>query len=110
MPTTDAETPEAPASNPASELIPQSFMLGGITWAVKLVDEMDVCGRCLRDEATIKINRSYPAQIQAATFFHELLHAIEYARGIPAESHNEVDIDARSAFLHQFVATQWGAA
>jgi hypothetical protein len=104
----DPETPNGPASNIASELIPASFMLGGITWAVKMVDDMDVMGRCLRDQATIKINRTYDPQIQAATFFHELQHAIEFAMG--RTEHNETEIDARGTFLHQFVLTQWGRA
>ena len=40
------------------------------------------------------------------TFFHELMHALLYARGI--QDHDEEIVDGMAALLHQFMLTRRG--
>lgn len=84
--------------------IPTSFLLAGIEWRVIFVDELVELGLTLRDVATIKLRSGMPAQIAEATFYHELIHAILYATG--KTEHDERDVDAIGAFLHQFTVTR----
>jgi hypothetical protein len=105
---TDAETPEAPAGNEQAGLIPATFQLGGLQWSVKFSEDIDCFGSCHIDTAVIKINATYPMQVQEVTFLHELMHAIYFAKGI--RDHDEKEIDSVATFLHQFLLTQQGQA
>lgn len=85
----------------------QHFMLAGVKWRVIYApppSEPESLGATERDQAVIYINPSFAPQIQQATFFHELLHAIQFTRGI-ADDHDEVEIDATANLLHQFYTT-----
>jgi hypothetical protein len=39
--------------------------------------------------------------VKAATFCHELQHAIRYTLGL--DEHNEAEVDAQGNLLHQFL-------
>ena len=84
--------------------IPETFQLVGITWRVVYNKHMDELGLCKRDEATIYIKEGLPQPIAAATFAHELVHAIKFARG--ETEHDEKDVDSFGNLLHQFFITR----
>ncbi len=82
--------------------IPNQFQLAGSVWQVKQLDKLagDVLGLTHRDELRIELKKSLLPAVKAATFLHELLHAIKYTQGI-ADNHDEVEIDALAQYLHQ---------
>ena len=88
--------------------VPSSFQLGGATWTVSWVRVLahGDLGSTDRDTCTISIRDDLSDQVAQATFWHELLHAIEYTRGLLNDAHNEVDIDSRGRLLHQFWLTK----
>lgn len=85
--------------------IPKTFMLAGTRWTVEFSDAISEMGHCNAETATIRIRSSLSDQVKAATFCHELGHAIRYTLG--KDEHDEVEVDAQGNLLHQFLE-QWG--
>jgi hypothetical protein len=85
--------------------IPKSFTLAGIRWTVEESDAISEMGHCSAETATIRLRKDLPAQMKAATFCHELQHAIRYTLGL--DDHDEKEVDAQGNLLHQFLE-QWG--
>jgi len=81
--------------------IPKSFTLAGIRWTVEESAVFTEMGHCSAETATIRIRKDLPAQVKAATFCHELQHAIRYTLG--KDEHNEEEVDAQGNLLHQFL-------
>jgi hypothetical protein len=81
--------------------IPKSFQLAGITWHVEETDAISEMGHCSSETATIRLRKDLPAQMKAATFCHELQHAIRYTLG--QDEHNEAEVDAQGNLLYQFL-------
>lgn len=81
--------------------IPKSFRLAGVVWTVEETNVITEMGHCAAETATIRIRKSLPAQIKAATFCHELQHAIRYTLG--KDDHDEVEVDSQGNLLHQFL-------
>lgn len=87
--------------------IPKSFTLAGIRWTVEESAVFSEMGHCNAETATIRLRKDLPAQVKAATFCHELQHAIRYTLG--SDEHNETEVDAQGNLLHQFLE-QYGRA
>ena len=87
--------------------IPRNFTLAGIRWSVEESDAIAEMGHCNAETATIRLRKGLSEQVKAATFCHELQHAIRYTLGM--DEHNEVEVDAQGNLLHQFLE-QWGKA
>ena len=83
--------------------IPKSFELGGTTWTVTQVKNLDNLGVCQRDVNTILIRENAPRSIKEQTFCHELTHAIKFTLG--EDNHDEQKVDVFATFLHQFLNT-----
>lgn len=83
--------------------LPASFELAGICWSVKVIPGLPDLGQCLRDSAEIHIRAGLQPQIAAATFCHELVHALLYTTG--KTDHDEREVDQLGALLHQFLVT-----
>ena len=81
--------------------IPKSFTLAGIRWTVEESSVFTEMGHCSSETATIRLRKDLPAQVKAATFCHELQHAIRYTLGL--DEHNEVEVDQQGNLLHQFL-------
>jgi hypothetical protein len=81
--------------------IPKSFTLAGIRWTVEESDAISEMGHCAAETATIRLRRGLSAQVKAATFCHELQHAIRYTLG--KDEHDETEVDAQGNLLHQFL-------
>ena len=58
-------------------------------------------GHCDSETATIRLRKDLSAQVKAATFCHELQHAIRYTLGF--DEHNETEVDQQGNLLHQFL-------
>ncbi|MFD0669733.1 DUF6782 family putative metallopeptidase [Ramlibacter sp. MAHUQ-53] len=86
--------------------IPRSFVLAGIRWTVEESDAISEMGHCSAETATIRLRQGLPAQVKAATFCHELGHAIRYTLG--QDDHDEREVDSQGHLLHQFLE-QYGA-
>lgn len=86
--------------------IPQSFRLAGTLWTVIVTEDISEMGHCDGGRAIIRVNAALPDQVQEATFFHELMHAVFYMAGVPLGDHVERDIDAFGNLLHQFHLTR----
>lgn len=84
--------------------IPKTFLLAGIRWTVEESDAISEMGHCAAETAVIRIRRGLSEQVKAATFCHELQHAIRYTLG--KDDHDEVEVDAQGNLLHQFLE-QW---
>lgn len=87
--------------------IPRTFTLAGIRWTVEESDAFAEMGHCNAETATIRLRKGLPAQVKAATFCHELQHAIRYTLG--EDEHPEKEVDAQGNLLHQFLE-QYGRA
>lgn len=84
--------------------IPKSFQLAGITWTVIEADDLGGdFGDCNPRTAVIRILRALPKQIKQQTFCHEFVHARKFAMG--ETGHDEREVDAEAALLHQFLIT-----
>jgi hypothetical protein len=83
--------------------IPKTFKLAGSTWVVEQLTDYENLGTTHRDECKIVLRENLQQQVKEHTFLHELCHAIKYMMG--QEDHDEVEIDAFAAFLHQFHKT-----
>jgi hypothetical protein len=64
-------------------------------------DAISEMGHCNSETATIRLRKGLPAQVKAATFCHELQHAIRYTLGL--DEHDEKEVDAQGNLLHQFL-------
>jgi hypothetical protein len=85
--------------------IPKAFTLAGVRWTVEETHAISDMGHCDSETATIRIRAGLTEQMKAATFCHELQHAIRYTLG--HDEHSEVEVDAQGNLLHQFLQ-QWG--
>jgi hypothetical protein len=81
--------------------VPKSFSLAGILWTVEESDAIEEMGHCNAESATIRLRKGLSVQMKAATFCHELQHAIRYTLG--QDEHNEVEVDQQGNMLHQFL-------
>ncbi len=87
-------------------MIPTSFELGGIEWTVEDADFLaGNMGICHTIPSKIYLQSDLPQQIKEHTFYHELVHAILFSMGKPADTHDEIFVDAFALFLHQFSKT-----
>ena len=85
--------------------IPRSFMFAGIRWTVEETDAIAEMGHCSSEASVIRLRKGLSDQVKAATFCHELQHAIRYTLG--KDEHDEVEVDSQGNLLHQFLE-QWG--
>lgn len=85
--------------------IPKTFTLAGIVWTVEESSAISEMGHCNAEEAIIRLRKGLTAQVKAATFCHELQHAIRYTLG--SDEHNEVEVDQQGNLLHQFLEQCW---
>jgi hypothetical protein len=81
--------------------IPKSFQLAGIRWTVEETSAISDMGHCDSEGATIRLRKDLSDQVKAATFCHELQHAIRYTLG--QDDHDEKEVDAQGNLLHQFM-------
>lgn len=81
--------------------IPKTFTLAGIRWTVEETNVISEMGHCSSEDAIIRLRKNLSPQVKAATFCHELQHAIRYTLG--QDDHNEVEVDAQGNLLHQFL-------
>jgi len=81
--------------------IPKTFTLAGIRWSVEESDAISEMGHCNAETAMIRLRKGLPEQVKAATFCHELQHAIRYTLGL--DDHDEKEVDAQGNLLHQFL-------
>jgi hypothetical protein len=81
--------------------IPKTFTLAGIRWSVEESDAISEMGHCNAETATIRLRKGLSDQVKAATFCHELQHAIRYTLGL--DEHDEKEVDSQGNLLHQFL-------
>lgn len=86
--------------------IPRTFTLAGIRWTVEESSVISEMGHCAAETATIRLRKDLSPQVKAATFCHELQHAIRYTLG--KDEHDEVEVDAQGNLLHQFLSQYGG--
>lgn len=89
-------------------IVPRAFWLAGLRWEVKDVPaaEHPEMGQTDPGTAVVTLRDDLLPQIRETTFLHELLHAMRFTRGVPLELHDEAEIDAEAALLHQFLLTR----
>lgn len=104
-----SKRPTAPPRVPG---VPAKFQMAGYTWTVEWVPkaQQEDLGLTHRDQLKITLRDDMLVQVAQATFWHELLHVIEYMRGRQETLHDEVMIDSFALFLHQFWQTKEGDA
>lgn len=83
--------------------VPKTFKLAGSTWVVEQLEDFENLGQTFRDECKIILRANLSVQVKEHTFLHELCHAIKFMMG--QEDHDEIEVDAFAAFLHQFMKT-----
>jgi hypothetical protein len=81
--------------------IPKKFTLAGIKWTVEETNTIAEMGHCDPNTARIRLRKDLTPQMKAATFCHELQHAIRFTTG--NYEHNEVEVDAQGNLLYQFL-------
>jgi hypothetical protein len=81
--------------------IPRSFTLAGMHWTVEETAAISDMGHCDSETATIRLRKGLSDQVKAATFCHELQHAIRYTLGL--DDHDEKEVEAQGNLLHQFL-------
>lgn len=81
--------------------IPKTFTLAGIRWTVEESNVFSEMGHCSAETATIRLRKDLSPQVKAATFCHELQHAIRYTLGL--DEHDEKEVDSQGNLLHQFL-------
>ena len=81
--------------------IPKNFTLAGIRWTVEESAVISEMGHCAAETATIRLRKDLSPQVKAATFCHELQHAIRYTLGL--DEHDEKEVDSQGNLLHQFL-------
>lgn len=85
-------------------IIPSEFELGGFKWHVRRVKRLkNKWGDTNVSKREIRILDTLDQQVKEQTFCHELMHAIEIALGHNPDDHDEVAIDARAMYLHQYL-------
>ena len=83
--------------------IPKQFELGGLTWKVVIVDHLPgAMGTTDNSKAEIHLHKAIPSHVREQVFFHELVHAILFSMGKPADQHDEIFTDGFATFLQQF--------
>lgn len=82
--------------------IPDTFQLCGITWRVIPCDVITDMGQCCSETYTIRLRKDLSEQAKAATFCHELQHAVRYMAG--ESDHDERQVDAHGNLWHQLLA------
>lgn len=94
-------------------MVPIKFSLGGLSFNVELVDNIDDkgLGRTLNCMGKIKLAHKFfgtnmPEDSIERTFYHELVHAILVELGESSLSERENFIDSFSALLYQFEKTK----
>lgn len=97
---------------------PKRFKLANRTWRVKLVTFAQLSRKLAREgiepasgvtdpnNATIWIAKDLDPGLVEHTFYHELVHALKYARG--EVDHDEVEVDGLGALLHQYIISRRG--
>jgi hypothetical protein len=86
--------------------IPLRFALGGFDWEVVYRKRLKGrYGDCDVSKRRITLKEGIDQQLLEQTFCHELQHAMEIAMGVNSDDHNEIEIDMRATFLHQFLKT-----
>jgi DNA-directed RNA polymerase delta subunit len=58
--------------------IPKRLKIGAITYDIRISDKMKYAGIILRECNLIKIKKELSKQQREETFFHELVHAINW--------------------------------
>lgn len=87
--------------------LPKQFDLGGLTWKVVQIDHLPgALGTTDNSKAEIHILKSLPSPVKEQTFYHELVHAIQFSMGKPQEQHDEQFTDGFATFLHQYFKTK----
>lgn len=81
--------------------IPKSFQLAGLKWTVEETNNISEMGHCNYNECVIRLKKDLNPQMKAATFCHELQHAMKFMTG--RFDHDEVEIDAMGNMLFQFL-------
>jgi hypothetical protein len=81
--------------------IPKTFTLAGIKWTVEETSHISDMGHCDSESAVIRLRQDLSPQMKAATFCHELQHAIRFTLG--RSDHDEVEVDQQGNLLHQFL-------
>jgi hypothetical protein len=81
--------------------IPKSFNLAGMHWTVEETAAISDMGHCDSETATIRLRKGLSPQVKAATFCHELEHAILFTAG--KSEHDEREVDVHGNLLHQFL-------
>lgn len=89
--------------------VPKTFRLLGSTYTVHLVPadkwtEADAVGYILPQSFEVYI-RAGDRQLEVATFFHELAHAIMHAMGKDKLYKDEAFIDLLGALFHQAISS-----
>lgn len=92
-----------PKKRKSDQKLPEKFMLGGSVWTVSVVPHMSEMGSCDPMDNRILIRKGMPEQATVQTFFHELVHAINFTLG--KQEHDERQIDAFAHLLHQYMVT-----
>jgi hypothetical protein len=89
--------------------LPKSYTLGGITYPVILVSEVDntpsVNGMTFLDKNRIEIRRDLSKDLTGQVFCHELTHSILGIMGENELNNNEKFVDLFGTFLHQALKT-----
>jgi hypothetical protein len=85
-------------------VIPSEFQLGGIKWTVRRMKRLKgKWGDTSILKQEIRILDTLPQEVKEQTFCHELMHAIEIALGHNPDDHDEIAVDARAMYLHQYL-------
>jgi hypothetical protein len=79
----------------------KSFQLAGTRWTVEESAAISDMGHCDSEAAVIRLRKDLTDQMKAATFCHELQHAIRYTLG--KDDHDETEVDSQGNMLHQFL-------
>ena len=85
-------------------IIPKTFQLAGVKWKVREQSHMNELGLCVRDKATILLQKEAEQSAKEIAFTHELVHAIKFTLG-DGGPHNEQEVDAFAYLLHQYLIT-----
>lgn len=73
--------------------IPESLLIDGLEWEVKLADlSDDQHGECRPEDCQILIASRLCDQMREVTLWHELFHAIVASRDIPQRKFEEEDV------------------
>lgn len=83
--------------------LPKQVQLGGVVWKVEESYLAGNLGVCRNDRGTIYVDNTLPGAVKNQTFCHELVHAILFSMGKPADQHDEIFVDGFATFLHQYL-------